>query len=263
MALLYFAWFVLELPFVFTRFSTTNIWGIIKSFFFSNTFYASWYLTASIEGMALCVLLSKWLSNKWLLFVGGVLYCLAVFGGGYFGIVPNYIQSLLLSLDNIIPLTNSFIPAFIYCVLGKIFSDNAAFLPPQNDSNNLALVGIGLLVLLLCESILMHTNCRHTDTFFTLPAISWILLCFATREPFWAQLSSCAGAVLRKSSTLIYFMHYMIILAVTPLLSSTELYRAAPLIITVKFFLVAFISVLISFIIIRLSSRIRVLRVLY
>ena len=261
MALLYLAWFIIEVPFVYQKFSDSSIWEFLKGLLFSNTFFASWYIIASIEGMALLVLLSKWLNNTQLLLLGCAFYCFAISGGGYYGLLPAGIRDFVDCVDGVIPLTNSFITAFIFCVLGKLFADGFNHPVSQGKRSFMLVLTIASIALLFSEMFLMRSHKRFTDAFFALPMLAWLLLFCATKAPFWERFSVRIGTELRKASTLIYFVHFIILSAIEPFIG---LIHGGPLsVLVVKFFITASISVVLAFAIIHLSKKIRLLKLLY
>lgn len=261
MALLYLAWFVIEIPFVYHKFADSSIFEFLKGLLFSNTFFASWYIIASIESMALLVLLSKWLNNRILLLIGIIFYCFAASGGGYYGLLPTCVRGVIDRVDSLIPLTNSFITAFIYCVLGKLFAERYGRPVNQHRRSVLIILTIISIILLLGETYSMRLNKRFTDTFFALPLLSWLLLFFATMESFWTRFSPQIGTISRKVSTLIYFMHCMILFAVNHYIGCAV--GNTLLSMFVKFCITASISIFFSLIIIHLSNRIKLFRLLY
>ena len=246
---------------MYQKFSDSSIWEFLKGLLFSNTFFASWYIIASIEGMALLVLLSKWLNNTQLLLLGCAFYCFAISGGGYYGLLPAGIRDFVDCVDGVIPLTNSFITAFIFCVLGKLFADGFNHPVSQGKRSFMLVLTIASIALLFSEMFLMRSHKRFTDAFFALPMLAWLLLFCATKAPFWERFSVRIGTELRKASTLIYFVHFIILSAIEPFIG---LIHGGPLsVLVVKFFITASISVVLAFAIIHLSKKIRLLKLLY
>ena len=126
--ILYLVWFVIGISIVYARFFKGEAFGDgLASFFhallLTNTFPASWYLIASIEAIGLCVLLSRKLGNKGLLLVGVLLYIPTLLFSTYYGNLPPDWQVAMSKLYGIVPVTNSFVIAFIYVVLGKIVAE--------------------------------------------------------------------------------------------------------------------------------------------
>ena len=265
MALLYLAWFIIEIPFVFQRFADSSPWEFLRCLFFSNTFFASWYISASIEGMALCVLLSKWLSTVYLLLIGSVVFFLSLLGGGYYGLIPSNYQDVINSIDNIIPLTNSVISAFLYIVLGKLFAERMNSYKRFEKSGSRFSSGLLLAcfsLLYTCEICFLRPYHRYTDTFLLLPFLAWSLLYFATMSPFWRRFPITASPYFRKTSTLVYFMHFIILSVITPSLSSVICDRPVVLH-SVKFASATIICMAISCLIIKLSKKWIWLKYLY
>ena len=135
-------------------------------------------------------------------------------GGGYYGLLPAGIRHFVDCVDSVIPLTNSFITAFIFCVLGKLFADRFNHPVSQGHRMLLLLLTIVSIAFLFFEMFLMRTYKRFTDTFFALPMLAWLLLFCATKAPFWERFSVRIGTELRKASTLIYFVHFIVLSAI-------------------------------------------------
>lgn len=261
MAVLYLVWFIIESPFVYIKFVNSNIWEFLRCLLFSNTFFASWYITASIEGMALCVLLSRRLNNATLLMVGVVFYSVALLGGGYFGVLPAEAQTFLLRIDGIVPLTNSFVTAFLYFVLGKIFSERCKYLNSANSLVETALVAISAVVLYICEVRYVHSSYRFTDTFVALPILAWVLLDFATQMNVWERVPVQLSSFFRKSSTFIYFWHLILLVLLSRLMIENG--ATQDLSPWIKFGITAPICISISSLFIWISSKWKWLRVLF
>lgn len=261
MAVLYLAWFVIEIPFVYIKFVNSNIWEFLRCLVFSNTFFASWYITASIEGMALCVFLSKWMNNGALLIVGVVLYSFALFGGGYFGVLPADAQTVLLRIDGIIPLTNSFVTAFLYCVLGKLFSERYKNCGVVSSPVGTAVVAISAVALYICEVRYLQSYYRFTDTFVALPILAWMLLVLATHMNVWDRVPIQLSTYFRKSSTLVYFLHLIVLVLLSSLLIKISTDQDfSP---WIKFGITVPICISISSLVIWISSKWKWLRVLF
>ena len=77
LVLLYVAWFVIELPFVYKRFFVdydyslpSQLFNFFRCLVFSNTWFASWFIMASILSVNIIYYLSRRLNNKQLLLMG-------------------------------------------------------------------------------------------------------------------------------------------------------------------------------------------------
>ena len=211
LGILYLVWFLIELPIVIQRFSGQSFLVFLRGLLFSNTFYASWFIIALIEALGLCVLLSKRLSNVHLLIIGFVLYSLSLLGGGYYGLVSGRFKSFIDTADSIIPLTNSFITAFLYVVLGKVFYElkptlkNLSITHPRIES----ILLVSSVVVFVLETIIVKPIHRFSDTFILLPVLAFLFLDFATG--FNPPIKKGVCSFLRKSSILIYLLHPIIL----------------------------------------------------
>ena len=92
--LLYLFWFVLLLPCTiyyrewYVDFGPEKLLVIARSFFFGSTFIASWFLMASLMGVAIVWLLASWkMRNGWIIGSGAAIYVLCC-------LVSNYNEAL-------------------------------------------------------------------------------------------------------------------------------------------------------------------------
>lgn len=123
---LYIVWFLIMLPVVYYKFfSPPNLLNFVLSLFFHNTFYASWYIMASILGMAIVYGLSKKLNNIFLTIVGLLSFFLAMVFSTYHDLfVGTLLGEYVDLIGNYVYFSNSFSVAIIYIVLGKILAEN-------------------------------------------------------------------------------------------------------------------------------------------
>lgn len=150
---LYFFWFILLFPatFFIRKWYALDVLTlfeqIIRGFLCSSTFVASWFLMASIEGVVIVFFLSKWLSNKWLLLLGGFLYLVCSLSTNYYhlfstwsGIFDGY--SYYVSVIG--QPYGSYPASLFYIVAGKILAEKPKFI-----SNGLLSFFITLSILLI------------------------------------------------------------------------------------------------------------------
>ncbi|MBR6053813.1 MAG: acyltransferase [Bacteroidales bacterium] len=205
--ILYAVWFVIESPLIIHDFFLDSdeslprkllLFG--RGLFINSTFPASWFLTASWQGMLLVWWLSRKLSRKWLVIIGLVCFLSTLPETMWYGLIagtpvrPVYWWYVILFCP-----ANSFIIAIPYCIAGKFLAESE---PPQK----LTLCILGAAVPL---SILEAAICRETqwmtDSFlgllFIAPCLVWLVA--NIRAGIGAKTSKC----LRSMSTLIYLCH--------------------------------------------------------
>ncbi len=87
---LYLIWFIIELPYVLTKFDFGSINGVkffVWSLFFQNTFWASWFLMALIIAMLIVVPLNRKGHTTLLYSIGVLCFVLSLFASMYNGLV--------------------------------------------------------------------------------------------------------------------------------------------------------------------------------
>lgn len=254
---LYLVWFVMEIGIVYVRFfKGEDLWDGLVSFFhallLTNTFPASWYLIASIEAIGLCVLLSRKIGNKGLVLIGALLYIPALLFSTYYGNLPPDWQDAMSRLYRIVPVTNSFVIAFIYVVLGKIVAEN-------HKSFNYKTVNILLVIsIVLWGGEILHQipYLHGYKAFVMIPPIA-VLLLILLKDSRWNSIfinaSTCK--MLRNCSTLIYLSHPLFIKYVRRLTGLDHCITA--------YLIVALCSCAFAILVVKASSKWRLLRYLY
>ena len=254
---LYLFWLIILLPFTidYRNWYEVNIWNIVRSFCFSSTFPASWYIMASIIGMLLIVLMDKFLNHKIIIIIclASYLFCCAT---------SNYGNLIIPYWDNIYELYeycftvpyNSFPVSLIWIYLGMFMSRNR-YTFKKNDFKNVCLF-VGSLFLLYIEYYLIKKfNLSKTDDcyIFLLPTCYFFLM-FIGRMKILAK----PNLFLRKTSTIIYCTHI-------PLMHML-MHIFIVLNVTIKYWIVLLIilsGILVSFLITKLEPKIKFLRYSY
>lgn len=254
---LYAVWFVIEIGVVYSRFFcdtplSTAIFNFTKALLFTNTFWESWYLIASVEAVGLCVLLSKKVNNWGLLIVGILLYIPSLLASSYYGNMSQRTQNILDTVSFIIPLTNSFLVAFIYIVLGKIIAERDFHLSLKE------LLPLGAIALFLwgCEIHFQEPFARSYRSFIMLPFVVFFLVLILKHDSFSKlPFSKDTCRYLRISSTLVYLSHVIFIYLISHL---TGLHHSLT-----SYALVILCSFSFSFCIIYFSKKYPILKHLY
>ena len=258
MLVLYAYWFVIELPLVVYSFFIApdrpfveKLLIFLRNFFVNSTFPASWFITASWQGMLLVHLLSKKVGWKGLFLIGILCYCSSMPGTMYYELISGtpFYKPYWYGFNIILCPANSFITAVPFIVIGKYLASHKISLPGWKIYL--------LLFLAFCLAFLEVTrfraSCYMNDTFISLLLISPLLLLVLLNSSIRIPGPVCH--LLRKSSILIYLVHLPILFLLQHFWGINNGFSC--------FTIVLAISMIISFLIILLSKRIPALRNLY
>lgn len=258
---LYLFWFVVLLPYtIILRGWLDNalipgILTVCRSFIFSSTFPASWYIMASIIGTSLIALADRTFNRP-------VVFVIALLAYAFCCISSNY-GNMILSSELWEPLYqdytaiftspyNSFPVSLIWIYIGRYLS--------KNDETKLSnsflwlLMVLSFLLLYVEYFCIQQLGCSNADDcyFFLVPVCIVVMLLFGKVRfipvnPF-----------LRKTSTIVFCSHIALgsIIIFTSKLLGIEVGRYL-------FFLIAVGSVSLSWVILQLDKRIKILRYAY
>ena len=266
LALLYAAWFVIELPFVYKRFFInydhplpSQLFNFFRCLVFNNTWFASWFIMASILSVNIIYYLSSRLNNKQLLLMGWVGYFIALACSSYSGVLDVFLNDRFTyyhaAFSYFFMPANSFIVALIYIVIGKIIAENLhrTGIIHLNMSLNLMLsLLVGALGML--EIHFLRWSVVINDAFLFLPFFSTLSFLLVLRTK--VNLSTSVSRMLRSMSILIYILH-TIFVYVNPKLFDLDSGGMTMFIVTL------FESIVVAWLIIGLSSRMPILKKLY
>ena len=216
---LYLMWFILELPIVYKRFFVDfdhslplQILNFFKELVFNNTWWASWYIMASILSVTIIVFIQRRyrLDNKSLLIIAVGGYFLSLISSGYYGVLDSFFNERLQFYHKAFSWcfhpANSFIVALIYVMIGKILSESewqkwSAF---KRES-----VVIVLLVVCLCAGMaevhLLKWSAYINDAFVFLPFVTIIGFVILLKTDI--KIKPSIALWLRNLSILIYILH--------------------------------------------------------
>lgn len=213
--ILYGIWFIILLPvtlYVRSWFSDgilRGVFTVVKNFFLGSTFLASWFIMANLISIVLIFFLGKKCNNLLLLIVTGILNLLCCLLSAYddiaiFGTIDATITPLIGSIKN------NFVVALFWTALGKTFAEGKL----KMAKNSALILAVDFGILLWIErylNIKLLQTKGNADCFFML--IPTCLFLFA----FLLQLDGIklkSAKFLRSMSTLIYVMHYAVIICV-------------------------------------------------
>lgn len=211
---IYVTWFIIELPLVYIRFFNTEsdmlyqILHFVRKLSIQNTFYASWFLTASWQAMLIVFIFIKHKKEKMLIVLSIICFIVALFDGMYNGVLrntflekPDYILNILLEP------ANSFVVAIPYMTLGYYMSR-------KNHTNCFSLNKVIIALMLFVAILFVETYCcksiyNKTDAFLSLIPITAFLIYILTSINM--RLNKKLALFMRQSSILIYLSHTLFI----------------------------------------------------
>ena len=258
MLVLYACWFVIQLPLIVQNFfilpdrpMLEKILLFLRGLFINSTFPASWFITASWQGMLIVYLLSKKVNWKWLLVIGVLCYLSSLPGTMYYGLIsdtPLY-KPYWYGYNITLCPANSFITAIPFIVIGKLIAERPFTLETWKNAL--------LLFIAFCIGFIEVYFCRDsyymTDTFVSLLLICPLLVILLLNLRVGIDDSICR--FFRKSSILVFFVH----LPVFTVLRDQHLLDFG----LKGFGITILISLILASIIIFLSKKIPVLKYLY
>lgn len=178
------------------------------SFFFGSTFIASWYLMATMLGMALVLYLGRYLSERSCLVIAALLYTTGcIFSAhSYLTALPGI--GLLNSFWKVVHVNpcNSIPVGFFWLQLSRVMTKNLnSWLSKLDRSGALPLLGIAAALLLCFEQRFARSLGfpAHDDCFFSLVLLVPLLFIAILR----LQITSPHAAIFRKWSSLTYAAH--------------------------------------------------------
>lgn len=265
LALLYAAWFVIELPFVYNRFFVdydhplpSQLFNFFRCLVFSNTWFASWFIMASILSVNIIYILSRRLNNKQLLLIGWGGYSISLACSSYSGVLDIFLNDSFTyyhaAFSSFFMPANSFVVALIYIVIGKIIAENlhrTGDIHFNKSLNLMLLLLVGILGLL--EVHFLRWSVVINDAFLFLPFFT--TLSFVLVLHMEVNLSASVSRLLRSMSILVYILHPIFISINHKLFDLDSGLKL--------FFVTLFESIAVAGLIIGLSSKLQMLKKLY
>ncbi len=216
---LYSFWFVVLLPLTvyIRKYYQGGVVPVLlrltKDILFNSTFQASWYLSATVIGLAVVYFLSKKLGNMPLIVIGALFYVPALLSSNYIFLVESNEASLGIynSLKDVFGLfCRNFAVSIVYFAAAKIIA--------ERDTEKMKLpgllVGFGISFALLIGECLIISKSGVTvhdnDCFIMLVPTAVFLCLIALRS----EVRVTHAKLLREMSILIYCLHmpvYMVI----------------------------------------------------
>lgn len=253
--LLYLVWFIIEIPFIYERFflNTSFFKGLAyftRGLLINNTFYASWYITASWQATLIIYLLAK-RSNILLYTVAFFCAFLSVSNASYAHLFDNSVWNIFTKITSICFASNSFIAAIPFCVIGRYIAINEDVL--LKKVSYLRYVLLGFIVFGIYEIFVCRQYYLMTDSFWSLYPIIFLIVILLIS--YSLPINKNVSQFLRKMSIIIYLSHGIVMRLLRLWCNMEEGVS--------MFFLTALFSVLISYLIVKLSSKFQFLKYLY
>ncbi len=232
----------------------------LRMLVFDGTFYHLWYFPASILGILLIWLMSRFLGLRSMTAVSGLLYIIGLFGDSYYGLVQKVpvLESIYEFLFRVSSYTrNGLFFAPLFLILGAWAGVKAQAEEIPTDHQDLLSDGMGLLFsfsILAGEGFLLrHFELQRHDSMYValVPTMYFLYQCLSASHKY------CYKS-LRTAATWIYILHPGVIVAVRGMakpLQLTELlvenslvhYLVVTLLSVVAGSLIAFIQAKLSF----------------
>jgi len=253
--LLYLVWFVIEIPFIYERFFIgysfeEGIRNFIKGLLINNTFYASWYITASWQATLLVYLISR-RSQALLYIVGALCAFTSVSNALYADLFDHPAWGSFTQLTSMCFASNSFIAAIPYCIIGRYIALNEDKLIKRRSGLKYLIIiflSLGFIELLIGKQYYLMT-----DSFWSLYPISFVLVVLLISSSI--SINGDTSRLLRKMSILIYLIHCIVIRIMR---SFADIQEGI-----ILFIVTVLITISISYIIVKLSTKMKLLKYLY
>ena len=211
--MLYLFWFVLLLPCTiyyrewYVDFGPEKLLVIARSFFFGSTFIASWFLMASLMGVAIVWLLASWkMRNGWIIGSGAAIYVLCCLVSNYNEALkgcPHFLEAYQTYVNLFTLPFNSFPCSILFIGIGKLLAERQ-FAP--SGKMLWCVLGVSMVLLYVEFFITQHYfKAYYDDCFFMLPATcTCIFMLIGQSRPCKMNVDT---KKLRSYSTVIYCCH--------------------------------------------------------
>ena len=261
--ILYLCWFVVELPLTIKVYFFDaegsllfNSLKFLRGLLINNSFFASWFLTALMEGMLIIHLVENKKPNL-VYALGVVCFILGLLWSMWYGLLRGTMFETYYHYFGLVVMpANSFIIAIPYLIIGKWFAEK--MIPKINYLLCVIFVLMAVVEVCICKD---SFNKPFDDVYISLIPLSIIIFQFASKISI-SKTSSLNSVCrfLRKCSILIYLLHpvFIYIFEQFGLFQTQSDYN--PL---VFFLSVLVCSVLCSSLIIALSKRYNFLKYMY
>lgn len=267
-AIMYFIWSAVYFIFVCIKwsrngFSIYSVLEYIKDFFFEGSYSTIWYLPALFSATLFVYLLKKILSYKQILILSLVVYLFTLGGSSYYGLVTN-----LPFIKGVYDLYYSFFDTIKNGLLfGMLFVSLGAYVCENEDNITAGAKGIKAfvpvvlfgIVLAIEEFVIAYFgwNSKGVDTVISLIPFTYFLAKFLLVTEFKVKDNICVK--MRKYSILMFLTQRIPISIIDFFFSNTLVATNSIL----NFITVLATTMLISFAILKLSEKFKILKKAY
>lgn len=177
---------------------------IVKAFFFTGFFRASWFILASIYSVFIISCLSNFIKDGWLILLSLIFYFLSCLDSNYASIIGSDFVEMF--HDKYFRLCNTFPSAMIWVIIGKILAKKTVIISKRWR--------VPLLLFSLCFLYIEHLLVRHYALFGATDCYISLLLCCPIIFVLIGQSNLIKGKDMlfcRKASVILYCTHVSII----------------------------------------------------
>lgn len=267
--IMYVVWSAIYFVFVvikWTRVEDFSIWYVleyVKDFFFEGSYLTIWFLPALFTAVLLVWLLHKKLSYKTMFIIACCVYVFTLGGSSYYGLVSKVpfikiVYDIYYSFFDTIK--NGVCFGFIFVCMGAMLAEKEEEIVAKGSMLH-TLIGCGVCALLLAVEELaigvLNWNLKGVDTVIMLVPFSWFF--FSLLLKWDIQGKDDVFLTLRKYS-LLMFLCQRIPLSIIELFMPTTVVATNSLL---HFTTVLASTLLIAFLIIQASKKVKVLKYSY
>ena len=266
LALMYVIWSAIYFVFVVTNWIQKGFKGIyileyIKDFFFEGSFSTIWFLPAVLTATLLVFFLRKKLSYKTIFLIAIPFYVFTLLGSSYYGLIDNVpvignIYDAYYSFFDTIK--NGVCFGFIYVALGAYIAQNKDNIKIKNSHS---IIAIALCwVLLAIEEFgvaYFGWNDKGVDTVIMLVPMSFFMMILSINLELPG--SDKFYLMCRKYSLLMFLVQRIPLTIIDRFMGNTIIATNS----VIYFVVVLAATMLLSFVIIKLSERLKALKYLY
>lgn len=267
--MMYLIWSAIYFVFVvikWTRVDDFSIWNIleyVKDFFFEGSYSTIWFLPALLVATLLVWLLHKKLSYKNIFIIACVVYVFTLGGSSYYGLASKI--PLIKGIYNIYysffdSIKNGVCFGLIFVCMGAMLAEKEAVIVQKGAIWKTIVVCIIFALLLAVEEVVLgvlNWNIKGVDTVVMLVPFSWFFFVFLLKWEIKGQ--NKLFLILRKYSLLL-FLCQRIPLSIIDMFMGGSVIATNSLLYSI---IVLASTMLIAFLIIQASSRIKWLKYLY
>ena len=266
---MYLIWSAVYFGFVvvkWTRAEDFSYWYVleyVKDFFFEGSYSTIWFLPALFVAVLLVWLLHKKLSYKKMFLIACVVYLFTLGGSSYYGLVSKisfikWIYDMYYSFFDTIK--NGVCFGFIFVCMGAMLAEKEETVVAKGSMLQ-TLIGCGVCALLLAVEELaigvLNWNLKGVDTVVMLVPFSWFFFSFLLK---WDIKGNDELFLTLRKYSLLMFLCQRIPLSIIDLFMPNTLVATNSL---VYFLVVLTSTLLIAFLIIQASKKVKVLKYLY